>query len=61
MQLPKTDYYVCVECGKRQNRLIKKLLDSNYMLEKCDRCGLICDKYLEFEVSFKILCLILCY
>jgi hypothetical protein len=29
------------------------------MLERCDRCGLIADKYLEFEQNLKFLSVIL--
>lgn len=56
----KADFYVCTECGKRQHRLVRKLQESNYTLERCDRCGQIGDKYLEFEHNLKILSVILC-
>lgn len=50
MQKPtSTNFYVCIECGVRQHRLINQLQEGNYSLEKCLSCGQLVDKYVEFE------------
>ena len=52
---------VCVECGTRVRRLVRKLQFDNYCLEKCPECKNDSDKYLEYERNLKILNIILCF
>ena len=35
-------------------RLIKRLQENNYMIEKCDICGSVADRYIEQEFNLKI-------
>ncbi len=65
---------VCVECGARVRRLVRKLQFDNYCLEKCvsshlklltythnqHECQQEADKFLEYERNLKILNIILC-
>ena len=54
------DKYICIECGKSQALLIKKLQEVNYCLEECSKCNAPVDKYVEYEELLKILSVILC-
>ena len=54
------NFYVCIECGYRQYKLINQLQEGNYCLEKCARCGDVADKYLEFEKNLLALQVVLC-
>ena len=52
--------FVCIECGKRQEKIIKQLQADNYCLEECKECQRPADKFVEYESNLKILYVILC-
>ncbi|TNV73643.1 hypothetical protein FGO68_gene7421 [Halteria grandinella] len=51
---------VCVQCGAKVRRLIRKLQFDNYCLEKCPDCQQEADRFLEYERNLKILNILLC-
>jgi hypothetical protein len=54
------EFFVCIECGIHQHRLVNKLQEGNYSLERCSRCGDFVDRYVEFDDNLLALQVLLC-
>ncbi|CAN0418567.1 unnamed protein product, partial [Phaeothamnion confervicola] len=40
---------ICVECGHAVPQLYKQYSEGNIRLARCDACGSVADKYIEYE------------
>ena len=51
---------ICVECGTKIGKLLKKLPHNEYELSLCKECGQVVDPYIEYEQNLKLLHILLC-
>ena len=51
--------FVCVECGAGQNSLYVEFSEGNIRLSRCERCGSVADKYIEFELVLVLIDIVL--
>ena len=50
---------LCVECGDDTDSLYVEYSEGNLRLTRCDSCGQICDKYIEYELILVLIDIVL--
>ncbi|VDN51287.1 unnamed protein product [Dracunculus medinensis] len=53
--------FVCINCGELSNTLFQKFSDSGIRLTRCENCGKLVDKYVEYDTVLIIIDLVLQY